>query len=127
MQILESIPGINKVSSAHFLAEIGNRHFPSHKKIIAYAGVDPSIYESGQWKGRGHISKRGNKSLRRVLFLMAVGVIRVNPVFQEVYLKKRAEGKRYKQAVLVVAHKLVRVIYALLSHQVPFNPLSYSL
>jgi transposase len=121
LEILNSIPGLNTTTVSHFLAETHGRSFPTPQKLIAYAGLDPIIYQSGQWKGRGHISKRGNPSLRRVLFLMAVGVIRVNPIFQEVYLKKRAEGKRYKQAVLVVAHKLLRVIHALLRHQLPFN------
>lgn len=127
LEILNSIPGLNTTTVSHFLAETHGRSFPTPQKLIAYAGLDPTIYESGQWKGRGHISKRGNSSLRRVLFLMAVAVIRVNPIFKEVYLKKRSEGKRYKQAVLVVAHKLLRVIHALLRHQTPFNPAFQSL
>jgi len=127
LRILNSIRGLNDITSAHFLAETYKRSFSTPQKLIAYAGLDPTIYESGQWKGRGHISKRGNKSLRRILFIMAVCVIRVNPIFQEVYMKKRTEGKRYKQAVLVVVHKLLRVIHALLRHQVPFNPVPQSL
>jgi transposase len=127
LKILNSIPGLNMITVSHFLAETHGRSFSTPQKLIAYAGLDPAVYESGQWKGRGHISKRGNKSLRRVLFLMAVGVIRVNPIFQQVYTKKRAEGKRYKQAVLVVAHKLLRVIHALLRRQIPFSPAYQSL
>jgi transposase len=127
LQILTSIPGLNTTTVSHFLAETHGRSFSTPQKLIAYAGLDPTIYESGQWKGRGHISKRGNSSLRCVLFLMAVAGIRVNPIFKEVYLRKRSEGKRYKQAVLVVAHKLLRIIHALLRHQTPFNPAFQSL
>ncbi|MBC7350591.1 MAG: IS110 family transposase [Candidatus Aminicenantes bacterium] len=126
-RILCSIPGLNQTTVSHFLAETNNRSFPSRQKLIAYAGLDPAIYQSGQWKGRGHISKRGNKSLRRVLFLMAVAVISVNPLFHSFYSKKRAEGKPYRQAVLAVAHKLIRIIHALLQHQTLFNPAFNSL
>jgi len=122
MAILTSIDGLGDVTTAHFLAETHGRTFASSKKLIAFAGLDPIIRESGQWKGRGRISKRGNRSLRRVLFLMSVMVIRNNPVFRELYDRKRREGKRYRQAVLAVAHKLLRVIYAMIRQQVPFNP-----
>lgn len=127
MAILNSICGLSDVLSAHFLAETHQHSFPAAKNLIAFAGIDPAVYESGQWKGRGHISKRGNASLRRVLFLMATSTIRRNPVFREVYEKKRAEGKAYRQAVLTVAHKLVRVIHAMLRDRTPFNPLPQSI
>lgn len=127
MTLLNSINGLGDVTTAHFLAEIQAREFATPKKLIAFAGLDPIIRESGQWKGRGRISKRGNKSLRRVLFLMSVSVIRNNLIFRDVYDRKRNEGKVYRQAVLAVSHKLLRVIYALLQHQVPFNPLYQSL
>jgi transposase len=127
MTLLNSINGLGDVTTAHFLAEIQARDFATPKKLIAFAGLDPIIRESGQWKGRGRISKRGNKSLRRVLFLMSVSVIRNNPIFRDLYDRKRSEGKVYRQAVLAVSHKLLRVIYALLQHQVPFNPAYQSL
>lgn len=70
LPLLNSIPGVGEVTSAHFLAETHQRSFPRAKNLVAFAGIDPAIYESGQWKGRGRISKRGNSSLRRVLFLL---------------------------------------------------------
>ena len=127
MGLLNSIDGLGDVTAAHFLAETHERYFANAKKLIGFAGVDPIIRESGQWKGRGRISKRGNRSLRRVLFLMSVAVIRVNPVFKEVYDRKRREGKAYRQAVLAVSHKLLRVIHAMLQRQIPFNPALQSL
>ena len=127
MTLLNSIDGLGDVTTAHFLAETAAREFANAKKLIAFAGLDPVIRESGHWKGRGRISKRGNRSLRRVLFLMSVAVIRHNPVFHELYDRKRREGKVYRQAVLIVAHKLLRVIHAMLRHQIPFNPCPQSL
>jgi len=128
LEILKSIKGLKDVTSSHFIAEIGNiKRFSSAKKLIAYAGVDPSVYESGEFRGKGRISKRGNRSLRRVLYLMAVSVVRVNEVFREYFLKKRAQGKSYKQAIMAVIHKLLRIIYVLLSRQVLFNPSYHSL
>ena len=127
MHILKSLSGISDVTASHFLAEIENKHFPSYKKLIAYAGVDPSIYESGQSKVRGRISKRGNKCLRRVLYIMALSVIKRNYVFTEYFLKKRNEGKPFRMAILAVIHKLIRTIYALLTKQIPFNPCPNSL
>jgi transposase len=114
LALLKSIPGLNDITCAHFLAEVWQRSFANPKKLIAYAGIDPTLNQSGQHKGRGKISKRGNASLRRVLFLMATAAMRRNPSFRELYEKKREEGKAYKQAVLVVAHKLLRVMNAML-------------
>jgi transposase len=127
MHILKSITGISDITASLFLAEIENKHFSSYKKLIAYAGVDPSVYESGQSKIRGGISKRGNKCLRRVLYIMALSVIKRNHVFKEYFLKKRSEGKPFRMAMLAVIHKLIRTIHALLTKQIPFNPCHNSL
>ena len=122
MSLLASIKGLGEVTTAHFLAETHGRVFSDSKKLIAFTGLDPIIKESGQWKGKGKISKRGNRSLRRLLFLMSTLVVRNNTVFRELYDRKRAEGKRYRQAVLAVAHKLLRVIHSMLHYRRPFNP-----
>jgi transposase len=123
MSLLASINGLGDVTTAHFVAETHGRTFSKVKKLIAFSGLDPIIKESGQWKGKGKISKRGSRSLRRLLFLMSTLVIRNNPVFRELYDRKRGEGKRYRQAVLAVAHKLLRVIHSMLRYRRPFNPI----
>lgn len=127
LALLNSIPGLSDVSSAHFLAETHGRSFASPRQLIAFAGVDPGVDQSGQHKGRGRISKRGNRSLRRVLYLMGVAVSRVNPMFRALYDRKRAQGKPYVQAILAVVHKLIRVIYAMLRHRTTFVPETISL
>lgn len=119
---LRSIPGVGEITALHFLAETHGRAFASAKSIIAYAGLDPAIEQSGMTTKRGKITKRGNRSLRRVLFLMAQSAVQRNPSMAEYYRRKREQGKAYRQAILCVAHKLVRLIFALLTQQELYQP-----
>ena len=122
MNILTSIDGIGDTSGAAFLAEVGDiRNFQSHKALIAYAGIDPTVYQSGKFQGTSRISKRGNRHLRRIIYLMTVGVIRVNTLFRDYFLARKKNGLPYRKAVLATAHKLVRVIYAMLFHKSCFS------
>ncbi|QJR23017.1 Mobile element protein [Brevinematales bacterium NS] len=123
IQILTSVPGIGLVGAATFLAEIGSiSRFENYKKLIAYAGLDPAIYQSGQSSTTGHISRRGNRHLRRILFLLARSVRRFVPAFGEYFNLKFAQSRVAKKANLCVAHKLLRLLYAMLSHQTTFDP-----
>jgi|YelNatPaOPRAMG01_1025707.scaffolds.fasta_scaffold33869_2 transposase len=122
LEIITSIEGIDKTSGATFLAEVGNIfNFPSHKSLIAFAGIDPSVFQSGKFEGKSKISKRGNRHLRRVIYIMTVNVIRVNSFFKAYFLKRKQEGLPYKKAILATAHKLVRTIFAMLSHKTLFH------
>jgi len=122
LKILTSIDGIGKNSAATFLAELGPiRNFPSYKKLIAYAGIDPTVYQSGQYQGASRISKRGNRHLRRIIWLMTVCVIHHNDMFKKYYQKKRTAGQPYKKAVFATAHKLIRVIFSMLTHRAYFQ------
>jgi len=121
LEILKSIKGIGDITALHFLAEVGDvSRFENYKKLIAYAGLDPTVHQSGKFEGQSRVSKRGNRHLRRVLWLMAAKVARYNQVFREYFLRRRAEGISYKKAILAVAHKLIRVIFAVLTHKTYF-------
>jgi transposase len=98
------------------------RAFDNDKKLIAAAGLDPTTYESGKYKGQSKISKRGNRHLRRVIWLMATKVIISNQVFRAYYQKRRKEGLIYKMAVLATAHKLIRVMFSMLVNERVFEP-----
>ena len=64
-EILRSIKGVGPKTAAPFLAEMGSiENFLSHKKLIAFAGMDPSVSQSGQFIGMSRLSKRGNRHLR---------------------------------------------------------------
>lgn len=123
-KLLTSMKGIGEKTALNFLIEMGGdvKVFESDKKLIAAAGLDPTVYESGKYKGKSRISKRGNRHLRRVIWLMAVRVIISNQVFREYYLKRRKEGLIYKMAVLATAHELIRVMFSMLVNERNFEP-----
>ncbi len=110
-----SIPGISYRMGAMILAEIGDfNRFSSPDQILAYAGMSPSTYQSGQLTSSyARMEKRGSKYLRYALFNATVYVCTWNPSFASYIAKKRAEGKHYYVAVTHAAKKLIRLIYAL--------------
>ena len=122
LKIVTSINGIGNNTATTFLAEIGRiDNYGSHKNLIAFAGIDPTVYQSGKYAGASKISKRGNRHLRRVIWLMTMRVINHNPMFRKYFLKKRNNGQPVKKAVFATAHKLMRVIFAMLSKKTHFQ------
>jgi transposase len=123
-EILTSMKGIGEKTALNFLIEMGGdiRLFNNDKKLIAAAGLDPTTYTSGKYKGKSKISKRGNRHLRRVIWLMAVRVIISNDLFRAYFFKRRKEGLIYKMAVLATAHKLIRVMFSMLVNKRRFEP-----
>lgn len=112
---ITTIPGINLRMGAMILAEIGDfSRFDSPDKILAYAGLSPTTYQSGQLDSSySHMEKRGSRYLRYALFNATKFVCIWDPTFSAYLAKKRAEGKHYNVAVSHAAKKLVRVIYQL--------------
>jgi len=123
VDILTSMKGIGKKTAMNFLIEIGGdiKQFENHKKLIAMAGLDPALYQSGKIDRKGKISKRGNRHLRRVIWLMATKVIQFNERFKQYHLKRIKDGLPYKMAVLATAHKLIRVMFAMLTNKTLFD------
>lgn len=108
-----SIPGINYRMGTMIIAEIGDfNRFSSPDKILAYAGLSPSTYQSGQLDSSySHMEKRGSRYLRYALFNATKFVCIWDNTFAAYLAKKRAEGKHYNVAISHAAKKLVRVIY----------------
>lgn len=108
-----SIPGINYRMGAMIIAEIGDfNRFSSPDKILAYAGLSPSTYQSGQLDSSySHMEKRGSRYLRYALFNATKFVCMWDNTFAAYLAKKRSEGKHYNVAISHAAKKLVRVIY----------------
>jgi len=123
-EILTSMKGIGDKTAFNFLIELGGdiKAFENDKKLIAAVGLDPTVHESGKYKGQSRISKRGNRHLRRVIWLMTTKVIISNEVFRAYYFRRRKEGLIYKMAVLARAHKLIRVMFSMLVNQRHFEP-----
>jgi transposase len=120
--LLRSIPGIGAVSAACLVAHIGDiRRFSSPEKLVAFIGLDYRVHQSGtSIKGRGFISKRGNRYLRAILFNAAFAARRSNPALKVYFKKKVAEGKHYTSALTAVERKLVHIIWAVWSRGTPF-------
>ena len=109
------IPGINYRMGAMILAELGDlSRFSSPDKILAYAGMSPSTYQSGQLTSSySHMEKRGSRYLRYALFNATKYVCMWDPTFRAYLAKKRTEGKHYYVAISHATKKLVRLIYHL--------------
>mgnify|MGYP001544382690 FL=1 len=122
LKILESIKGVGPKTAVPFLAELEEvKNFASHKKLIAFAGIDPSVCESGKFIGMSRISKRGNRHLRRAIYLMRTSVVTQNAFFKAYFLRRKKEGLPAQKALFAVAHKLIRVIFAMLSQRTYFK------
>lgn len=122
--IILSIPGIGNKIAATVLSEIGEIHRFNHaKKLVAFAGIDPSVYSSGKFTATtNRITKRGSKRLRHTLYLAVLCGIRRSgsKKLRAFYDKKRSEGKPYRVAVVACMNKLLHWIYAVLTHREPF-------
>ena len=123
---ITTIPGIGSRMGAMILAEIGDfSNFDSADKILAYAGMSPSTYQSGQLTNcYAHMEKRGSRYLRYAIFNATKYVCNWDPSFAEYLAKKRAEGKHYHVAISHAAKKLVRLIYAMQKNGQPYRLVS---
>ncbi|MBQ6896684.1 MAG: IS110 family transposase [Oscillospiraceae bacterium] len=117
-----SIPGIGPISAAVIYAEYGDiSNFSKPSQMLAFAGIEPSVNDSGTESHGGRMVKHGSSHLRYVLLNCCMPLIRFNMTFAAYYAKKRAEGKPHRVAITHVAKKLVRVIYALESQDMDFD------
>ena len=119
---IPSILGIGMVSAASIIAEIEDiSRFDNPNKLLAFAGLDPRIYQSGTQEFKGRMNKKGSVVLRRVLMNCAESILIYNPAFYSYYKKKRNEGKSHRVAISHVARKLVRIIYKLETEHIDFD------
>jgi transposase len=118
-----TIPGIGYRMAAIIIAETGNfANFDKAEKVLAFAGLEPSVYQSGQLTStHAKMVKRGSKYLRYALFNAAKYVCHWDEGFRQYLAKKRAEGKAYNIAVSHAAKKLTRVIFHLVKTNQSFS------
>lgn len=121
---ITTIPGIGFILGASILAEIGDiSRFDSSAKLLSFAGLEPSIYQSGKLNAStGTMVKRGSAYLRCALMLAARSVSTHDPIFAACLSKKQQQGKHYNVACSHVAKKLVRTIFAILKKIHPIRP-----
>lgn len=120
---ITTIPGIASVNAATILGEIGDvKRFSNPSKLVAYAGLDASVSQSGEYESTyNHMSKRGSPYLRRALFQSALRAEFCDPVFSDYYQKKISEGKHHLVATNAVARKLCHTIFAVLTKNEPYQ------
>ena len=138
-KILQSIPGIGEKIAATIISEIGEiDRFDAAKKLVAFAGVDPSVYSSGKFTASiNRITKRGSSRLRHALYMAIQSGIRDarkkkttdeiiprNKRLREFYDKKREEGKPFRVAIIACVNKLLHSIYALLKNRTTFQDIA---
>ena len=119
---ITTVPGVGIVCAAGILGEIGDvSRFEDASKMLAFAGCDPSVFESGEFVGaQARMSKRGSPFLRWYLWLAADRARMYDPALRAYYEKKRAEGKCHKVAVSAVVRKLCNIIFAVLRDDRPY-------
>lgn len=119
---LTTIKGIGSTLAAVLISEIGDiNRFDSPDKLAAFAGIDPSVKQSGEFTGtKVHMSKRGSPYLRRALFLASVACNLHNPAMHALYEKKRSQGKHHFVALSAIARKLVNIIFKIMKSGEPY-------
>ena len=127
-QVITTIPGIGNVLGAIIIGEIGDiSRFDSAPKLVAYAGLDVRVSQSGQFVGtQMKISKKGSPYLRRAIWMAATVAAFSDPVLSEYYHSLRARGKHHLTAVGAVARKLCNIIFAVLRNNKPYIPMPKS-
>lgn len=120
--LLCTIPGVGNTLSCNFITEIGDVHrFKNSKALIAYAGLDPKVKQSGiSLKHNTKITKRGSPHLRQSAYIAAYIAKRCDPELKQYFDKKLKEGKRYKEATVATARKILYRVYAVWRRGTPY-------
>ena len=115
---LLSIPGMGPITACTIIGEIGNiTNFHGAGSLVAYAGINPMVYESGNYKATSlSMSKKGSSYLRNAIITVSRLIIFHDETFKRYFDKKIAEGKHYNVAIGHVSNKLTRVIYRILKY-----------
>ncbi len=121
--VIKTIPGVGSINGAMIIGEIGDiNRFKKPSQLLAYAGLDPSVYQSGNFNApRTRMSKRGSKLLRYALINAAWQLTLHNKTFKDYYDLKISQGRTHYSALGHVAHKLVRIIHKLMTDDIAFN------
>lgn len=116
-----SIPGVSRYAASVSSCFFSKDYNLSSKQWIAFAGIDVSVRQSGQWKGRGKLTKRGNAYLRKKLFQAAWGAKMHDAGFKKYYDHLRTKGKSYVEALTIIARKLIVIMFNLIKNNEYYN------
>jgi transposase len=122
VKLLSTIKGIGVDSAVLYMLEIEDvNKFETVKKLASNFGVHPTFKQSGDGTWGSHMSKKGRGALRAMLYINALSGIRCNPILKQLYARHRAKGMKHYQAMGVVMHKLLRIIYGVLKNKKEFD------
>lgn len=107
-KIADETKGVSQKQMAVISAFLSGKSFTDRDQLVAFSGIDIRTRESGTWRGRSVISKRGNPFLRRTLFLMGWGLALHNPEYKKYYADKKKEGSHHFTCILACARKFLR-------------------
>lgn len=120
IESVSDVPGITRRNAALFTYVL-NPHVASSKSWMAYAGLDVAIRESGTWRGKGKITKRGPAWLRKRLIQAAWGTAMTWPQGRRYYDYLKTKGRKHKEALVIIARKLLSILYSLIVDEKNFD------
>lgn len=118
---IQTIPGISRTVAA-LLSQFLDTSCEHPKQWIAFVGMDISVRQSGKWVGKGKLTKRGNPYLRKRLYSAAWGACQNYADFQNYYQQLKQQSRSHVESLLMVARKLLRIAFAMLKNNLPYNP-----
>ena len=126
---LHTMPGINLITAAGIISEIGNiERFPNSDKLARFSGIAPVNFSSAG-KGKDQRSRQGNRVLNAIFHFLAIQLVQVNPngkarhpVFREYFESKLKEGKTKPQALVCITRRAVRIIYGMMRTKTEYKP-----
>ena len=121
--LLKTFIGVNDFSAIGLMLEIQTvERFLSVKKLASFFGLHPVYKISGDGIGGFHMSKKGRKEPRQILFMVTLTAIRSNPLIRSIYLERIQKGMEKMAAIGLCMHKILRIIYGMLKHNRAFDP-----
>lgn len=121
---LRTIPGVGDKTILALLAECGNiDRFTDAKALVGYLGLYPTLEQSGGTIKHGRLAKRGARLAKKAIYLASIAAIRHNKELHTVYDKYRSKGRAKKECVIIVARKLIQIIYSIYMRNTPYNPI----
>ena len=119
--LLMSMPGVGTKTAISFIIHVDITCFDSASKLASYAGIAPRTFQSGTSIKGECAARSGNRALKNALFLSAFASLRSDPLAREYYDKKRAENKKHNAAVMCLARRRLKIMYAIVRDQVPYR------
>jgi hypothetical protein len=124
VELLKTFKGIGDKSAIGLLIEIQTvKRFASAKKLASFFGLHPVLKQSGDTAKVSRMSKQGRVEPRHILYMVTLASLKCNPLIKQLYEKHQKSGKHNMAIMGICMHKILRIIYGMLKHNKPFNPL----